>query len=245
MKTKALTVVCLTTLLFSHASFSGWGQASLYKESELNLNTDGLKEFSVDVGAGDIEIKGQASASEIRVEAKVYGKRIDEDDYTLSLSEKGKRAVLEAFFNGESRNGERIDLVVYMPSSLHLMLDDRSGDIWVNSLHAGLEINDRSGDIELRDVKGGVKVEDRSGDLVASQLEGDVTVADRSGDIHLKDLDGDLTIDDSSGDVYVKNATGSVTVDDSSGDIRVNGAASFKLKGDGSGDVVLRNVESR
>lgn len=246
MKKRIISGLCVSTLLFSQVSLSGdWGRAPLNKETELKLDIDGITQFDIEAGAGDIHVEGQKDNQEILVKAKIYGKRIHESDYTLVLNTRRGKARLEAYLNDEARNGERIDLKVFMPASMALNLDDRSGDIWVNGISANVAVNDRSGDIELRDLAGSVSVEDRSGDLIADRIGGDVDIEDRSGDIELKDSGGDITIRDSSGDVYVKDAGGKVTVSDSSGDIRINGAADFELKSDGSGDVSLRNIRDR
>ena len=247
MKTKVLATACVTTLLFSQAAMSGWGKAPLFKETELTLDTSGLSKFVADVGAGDIHIEGQGSSNEIEIEARIYGDDIDESDYRLVLKKRGGKAYLEAHFDHEDKNynnrGVKIDLIVSMPSSLALELNDRSGDISVSSLKSGLMVNDRSGDIELSDIGGDIRIEDRSGDVIGRNLGGNVTVEDRSGDIRLESLGGNVTVDDSSGDVYVREATGKVTVSDSSGDIRVNGAGDFELARDSSGDVKLRNIK--
>jgi hypothetical protein len=249
MKTKVLTTICATALLFSQVALSGWGSASLFKETELTLAPDGLSRFVVDVGAGDIHIEGQKGIDEIQVKARIYGDGIDESDYRLVLKKRGSKAYLEAHSNSDDKAYKnkkvKIDLMVSMPPSLALELDDRSGDITVSSLESGLVVNDRSGDIELNDIRGDIRIEDRSGDVTGRDLGGNVIVDDRSGDIHLESLGGNVTVDDSSGDVYVKEAAGKVTVSDSSGDIRINGAGDFKLARDSSGDVKLRNIRDR
>jgi hypothetical protein len=245
MKKRAIITLGVSLYLISHLSNAlGYGNPPLFKETELKLNVDDFSAFNIDVGAGDIEVKGKPGRDEIIVRAKVYGKRITEDDYTLTLKTKGNKARLVASFNGESKRNEHIDLEVFMPSKMALNLTDRSGDIKVDSIDADLVINDRSGDVQLTDISGSVSIEDRSGDLTISRLGGDLDIEDRSGDIELKDLGGDVTIQDSSGDVYVKDAVGKVTVSDSSGDINVNGAADFKLKSDSSGNVRLRNIRN-
>jgi len=243
---KKLIVVCLivSTAFLSQGLFAdGWGSATLHKEVRLVLDDDAIKQLNIDVGAGDLSVVGKKGQTEITVIASVYGEELNDDDYALSLERDGDKAILIAHFNDNTYNNERIDVEVNMPSSLALLVDDRSGDLSIESVDNGLTLNDRSGDIELNNIAGFIKIEDRSGDLVGKNLRGDVMIDDRSGEIQLKDVVGDVNIDDSSGDIRVKNVSGIVTVEDSSGDINVNGAADFKLENDGSGDVNLKNIK--
>jgi hypothetical protein len=220
-----------------------WGRASLNKYVQLDLAIDEIAQVNIDVGAGDLVIKGKKGQSEIEVIAKVYGDELNDDDYVISLKKQGNKGVLIAQFSGNTYNNERIDLEITMPPSLTLLVNDRSGDIIIESLSNGLTLNDRSGDIELNNIAGLVIIEDRSGDLVGKNIRGNVIINDRSGEIQLIDVEGDVNIDDTSGDIHAKNISGLVTVEDSSGDIIINGATDFVLKNDGSGDVRLINIK--
>jgi hypothetical protein len=244
---KKLIVVCLiisTAFLSQGLLADGWDRAKLHKEVTLALADNEIDQLNIDVGAGDLVVLGKKGQTEITVIAKMYGEDLNNDDYTLYLEREGDKAVLIAHFKNSSYNNERIDVEVIMPSSLALLVDDRSGDLTIESVDNGLTLNDRSGDIELNDIAGLIRIEDRSGDVEGKNLRGDVLINDRSGEIYLNDVFGNVNIDDSSGDIRVKNVSGLVTVEDSSGDININGAGDFKLKNDGSGDVNLRNIGS-
>jgi hypothetical protein len=243
---KKSIIVCLAlciTFLSKGLFADGWGTANLSKNVQLALAADSIVQLSIDAGAGDLEITGVAGQSEIIVVAKVLGEKLNDDDYVLTLKKEGDKALLIAQFNNNTYNSERIDLEVSMPSSLALVVDDKSGDISIESVSNGLTLNDRSGDIELSNIAGLMRIEDRSGDVTGEDLRGDVIINDRSGEIRLKNVVGDVNIDDSSGDIRATNISGVVTVEDSSGDINVNGADDFKLISDGSGDVSLRNIK--
>ena len=245
MKKSIIVCLVLSITFLSQGLFAnGWSTAKLSKNLQLALADDSIVQLNIDAGAGDLEITGIEGLSKISVAAKVFGEKLSDDDYVLTLEKENGKAVLIAQFNDNTYNSEKIDLEVTMPSSLALLVDDRSGDISIESVSNGLTLNDRSGDIDLRNIAGLVKIEDRSGDVAGEDLRGDVIINDRSGDIHLKDVVGDVNIDDSSGDIRATNISGIVTVEDSSGDININGAADFKLKNDGSGDVYLRNIKS-
>lgn len=243
---KKSIIVCLIVGIgfLSQGLFAdGWQSAKLNKEVRLVLANESIVQLNVNVGAGDLSIMGKEGLSEIAATAKVFGDELSDDDYILSLEKEGDTAVLIAQFKNHTYNNARIDLEILMPPSLALLVDDRSGDITIESIRNGVTMNDRSGDIELTDITGQIKIEDRSGDLKGKDLRGDVFINDRSGGIQIKDVAGDVNIDDSSGDIHAKNVLGVVTVADSSGDININGAADFKLKSDSSGDVSLKNIK--
>lgn len=244
---KKLIIVCLVlsiTFLSQGLFANGWSSANFSKNLQLAVVGDSIVQLNIDAGAGDLEITGTAVHSEISVIAKVFGKELNDDDYVLSFEKEGDKAVLIAQFKDNTYSSAKIDLEVTMPSSLALLVDDKSGDISIESVSNGLTLNDRSGDIKLSNIAGLVKIVDRSGDIVGEGLRGDVSINDRSGEIYLRDVVGDINIDDSSGDIRATNVSGVVTVEDSSGDINIDGAADFILKDDSSGDVSLRNIKN-
>jgi DUF4097 and DUF4098 domain-containing protein YvlB len=244
MKKSTIVSLVLFTTFFSQGLFAyDWGSDEFSKTVQLALDNDSLDQLNIDAGAGDLKITGKPSQSEITVIAKVFGEKLSDDDYVLSLEKAADKALLIAQFNDNTYNNERIDLEISMPSYLALLVDDRSGDISIESVSNGLTLNDRSGDIELSHIAGLVRIEDRSGDVVGKDLRGDVIINDRSGEIYLKDVVGDVNIDDSSGDIHATNISGVVTVEDGSGDININGAADFRLINAGSGDVSLQNIK--
>jgi DUF4097 and DUF4098 domain-containing protein YvlB len=240
-----------------------WDNENLLMEKELSLNADTLQAVLVDAGAGDMKIVGDTTTDTIKVSASVFGKELDEDEYQLSLEQKGGQAVLYAHVTQEHDNNERIDLKIRLPANLKLEVKDRSGDIQIESMQGGVLIDDRSGDIDLSNIHGGLEIDDRSGDISVITMAGDITINDSSGDINLITVEGDtkiqdksgdirvnalsgnLDIEDSSGDIRVKTVSGVVTVEDSSGNVDVDGAEDFVLVADGSGDVELNNIRSR
>ena len=240
-----------------------WDNNNLLIEKELSLQADTLQAILVDSGAGDMKIIGDTTTDTIVVSASVFGKELDEDEYQLSLEQKGGRAVLYAHVTQENYNNERIDLKISLPASLKLEVKDRSGDIQIESMQGGVLIDDGSGDIDLSNINGGLEIDDRSGDISVITMVGDITINDSSGDINLITVEGDtkihdksgdirvntlsgnLDIEDLSGDIRVKTVSGVVTVEDSSGDVDVDGAEDFVLIAAGSGEVDLDNIRSR
>lgn len=262
-KFAALGLVGISLTIVSNMLYAdSWSSASLLEEKVLSLPVSSLEGMLVDAGTGSLLITGSDKADTIQVSARIYGEDLEADDYSLSLESKEGLAILYAHITRDRYKSERIDLKVTLPARLKLEVNDRSGDLEIESMFAGVSINDRSGDIELSNIQGGLQIDDRSGDIFLNSLSGGLTINDRSGNISLKEIDGDtkiidrsgdirvknlegnLDIEDSSGDVRVKNVSGVVSVDDTSGNIKVDGAADFVLVDDGSGDVELDNIRA-
>ena len=183
---KKSTIVCLVLLvtLLSQEIFADvWTSDKFSKTLHLALADDSIAQFYID--AGDLKITGKAGQLEITVIAKVFGEKLNEDEYVLSLQKDGDKARLIAQFNDNIYNNQRIDLEISMPPTLALLVDDRSGDILIESISNGLTLNDRSGGIDLKGVVGDVNINDSSGDIHAKNISGVVIVADSSGDISI------------------------------------------------------------
>ncbi len=185
---KKSTIVCLVLLvtLLSQEIFADvWTSDKFSKTLHLALADDSIAQLYIDAGAGDLKITGKAGQLEITVIAKVFGEKLNEDEYVLSLQKDGDKARLIAQFNDNIYNNQRIDLEISMPPTLALLVDDRSGDILIESISNGLTLNDRSGGIDLKGVVGDVNINDSSGDIHAKNISGVVIVADSSGDISI------------------------------------------------------------
>lgn len=251
----------LLTPLLTLSLLSAGSLAAQHRE--LIVDTDQLKAFTVEAGAGELHIKGEEGRTEILVNASIetdFGSSLDEDDYELTLERDGDTARLVGRINEDYRGEARIHLEVLMPKRLRLDVNDGSGELRVEDISADVNITDGSGSTDVRTVAGNLRVKDGSGDLRIVTVAGDVhiddgsgdltllTVAgsahiiDGSGDLEVNTVSGNLTIDDGSGSIEVSTVTGLVEVTDGSGDIRVDDVGDFDLRSDGSGGVELTNL---
>ena len=212
---------------------------------ELSIDTDQLKAFTLEAGAGSLEIRGEEGRSQILVKATIrtdYGESLDADDYQLTLEPKGDRAVLFAKINENFRGDAQIDLDVLMPKGLTLDVTDGSGELRVENIAADVSIEDGSGETEVRHLSGNLRVRDGSGDLHIHTVAGKVDIVDGSGGLEVSAVGDNLSIDDGSGSIEVTHVTGLVEISDGSGDIRVDDVGDFYLRSDGSGSVELTNL---
>lgn len=213
-----------SVMLLCACSFS---EPTLQETRELELTVSPGTELFIEAGAGPLKIEGDDGEA-IRVEAGIY-QRSANDDYQLSLeTDSEDRARLVA--NTASSmvgSSDYIDLVVRIPRSMQVMIEDGSGSIRISGI---------DGDLEL---------EDGSGSITISTVGGSVAIEDGSGSITMEDIGGDVRIDDGSGSITITRAGGTVSVSDGSGSITVTDAEDFELREDGSGSVTLEGIRSR
>ncbi|MBE0458132.1 DUF4097 family beta strand repeat protein [Pseudoalteromonas prydzensis] len=168
-----------------------------------------LQRLDIESEAGSVRVIGSSTATEITVDATIYTVKSD-DPYILTLEQKSGKAVLTAKNNQSSGmqiyqgNSPSIDLVVTVPSSFSLDIEDGSGDIDINGVQGDIDIDDGSGSITINNAAGNLKIEDGSGDINLVDITGSVDIDDNSGSISAKQLGSYLTIEDDSGDALAK-----------------------------------------
>lgn len=217
-----------------------------HEHKQLTLNAKDLRSLVANTGAGDLTIIADANRSDISVEAEVYYHNLA--DVQLKLEQRGNNAYLQADMDGPNITigfGESpyIDLVVHVPASLMLELDDGSGDVQVQGFSSNIRIHDGSGDLAVDGAADAV-ISDGSGDLVVRRITGALTLDDGSGELTISDVKGAVSVDDGSGDLSITNA-GDVTINDGSGDISVSLAASLTVPNSGSGDISYQQIRGK
>ena len=202
--------------------------ADYEEERELTLPTRGIDTMDIDAGAGSLEVIGLDGADQITVNARILidddeddAKRRIESDMTLTLEQDSDVArLVAAFDSGVFGWGDspRINLVVTVPSTMHLRVDDGSGSIEVSDVHGDIRIDDGSGSVVMTDVGGEIVIEDGSGSLTIQSAGGDVSINDGSGSITVQGAAGSVTVDDGSGSIDVSDVEEDlIIVDDGSG----------------------------
>ena len=231
--TKPQTVIGL--FLCTMASIA-W--ADYEEERELTLPTRGIDTVDIDVGAGSLEVVGIEGADQISVLARIVidddeedARRRIESDMTLTLEQDSDIARLVAAFDSGVFgwvDSPRINLVVEVPSTMHLRIDDGSGSV------------------EISNVRGDIRVDDGSGSLAMTDVGGEIVIDDGSGSITVRSAGGNVSISDGSGSITVRGAAGSVTVDDGSGSIDVSDVEEdLIIVDDGSGGLDFSNIGGR
>lgn len=252
----------LLSIVLAGALCSSAAMADYKEVRTLTLKKALVDSFTIDVGAGDLEITSQKGIDEITVVAKIvvggysdsYGKRFVESNVKLDLTTQGSTGHLVSDIDNDSSGWfsrlvsggghAYVDLEIIVPEGVSLKINDSSGDVLLQNLVQNVSLDDSSGDVTIKNHVGSLKVDDSSGDLHIVSVRGSVRIDDSSGDTTVREVTGDVWIDDGSGDIRFEEIDGSVDVsDDGSGDIRISRVSGNVHLGDtGSGDVHLASV---
>lgn len=179
-----------------------------------SLDRDGHVE--VDAFSGSIEVAGEDQQS-VEVEARIEGDdaefvdatalRFDGSDRQLSIEvdyddvEDSQQFL--GLFNIGDVDRPAVHLVITMPRTAALAIDDFSSDIEVEGLQGGVTLETFSSVVTLRDVKGPLDLETFSGEVEGEGLRSSVRLETFSGDVRLRmaALTGDSHFETFSGDV--------------------------------------------
>ena len=232
---KALQLLLAVSLALSGCTVSWADNCRVTAERTGQHPIAGAKRIAIAARAGDLEIQGQKSASQVSARGTACAsdqKLLDLIRIELRLDGEVLRVnalMPDIDADDAPRNAAAsLDLRLEVPDHLPIELMDSSGDTEIDSV-AALEVTDSSGDVTVEDVHGDVEVEaDGSGSLAFDRIDRNVMIGhDGSGDIRISNVKGDARIDsDGSGNVNVRNVAGS-----------------FTLGGKGSGEVQVAEVK--
>lgn len=195
--------------------------------------------------AGSLRIDGSPGLFEVKARGTACASSQDRlDDVELIARRSGREILIEARI---PENRAFMDIVIEMPDSLAIDVNDSSGDLEVRNVRA-LELEDGSGDIVVETVIGDLTIKDGSGGIQVSKVGGNVRIEDGSNDILVSDVFGDVIIEeDGSGNIVVFDVQGSFIVrEDGSGDIEASDIfGDFAVEHDGSGSIEHENIGGR
>ncbi len=214
------------------------------REATIDVSAAGI--VRVEARQGSLCIEGRAGATDIRATGEACASSASLLEQVQIVADRvGDEVRVRAIVPKVGWWGEsaKLDLVVEVPETLPLVVEDSSGDIEITKV-ASAEVDDSSGDLSIRDVAAGVRVHDSSGAIDIRNVQGLVQVDDSSGDIDISHA-GSVQIDrDSSGPIDVEDVRGDVLVKhDSSGSIEVRRVGGdFTVERDGSGGIDYADV---
>ncbi|MBQ4852178.1 hypothetical protein [Pseudoalteromonas sp. MMG012] len=268
MMIKILTPICAALVLSGCIVHVGGAaaKADKHETQQLAVSTAGLTSLDANLGAGSLKVIGAPNLSEIKVDADIY--TYDGSGYTFTLDTSGSTAKLIAETSSRSGNvwvvgnqSPRIDLVVYVPETMALDINDGSGDIHIQGITSHINIEDNSGGISINgghniniddgsgdiNINGGyaIDIKDGSGSLDISQAQGDIHIVDGSGDMKVHDTVGEIYIKDGSGSLNIKNAQGNISINDGSGDLNVYRAQKNVEIEDDSGSISVAKIAGK
>ncbi|MGB3563189.1 MAG: hypothetical protein WBC09_09035 [Thermoanaerobaculia bacterium] len=207
----------LTVFLFVAATSVAFAADCPYDASrEAVLDVGGAAQLRIEAGAGSLRVEGQKGLTEVRVDGTACASSKDLlQDIQIKTDRKGDTLVVVADIpDGSDWRNEHahLDLVIAVPSSLALKVEDGSGSANFSNVGA-LQLKDGSGEVDIRNAGGSVEITDGSGELDIAGVEGDLWITDGSGELDIRKITGDLEIDqDGSGGIDVSHVTGDLMV---------------------------------
>lgn len=244
--TKALPIATSLLLMSGCVVHISTGSANIEQQQQRTLSATQLQQLDIEAEAGSLNVVGSNTATEITVDATIFTAKAD-DPYILTLEQKGDKAVLVAKNESASGmvvyqgNSPSIDLVVTVPNSFNLDIEDGSGDIDINGVLGNMDIDDGSGSINIAQGHD-LEIDDGSGDIYLQNITGNIEISDGSGSITAKNVAGMMDIEDGSGDLNLTDITGSVEIDDNSGSINAERLGNYLTIEDGSGDIYAEHI---
>lgn len=235
-------------------------QAEYREVHNLSIDAASLSQFVVDVGAGDLEISGDANATAVTVVATIIVEGVSDsraqefvkNHVKVELFRKGEKGQLNSIIGSRNTSwlsrmlsgsmSVRADLVVVVPHNIALDIDDGSGHMLLERLSQSVKIDDDSGDIKIKHIAGALSIKDDSGHIDARSIQGPLNIDDDSGDVILEDVNGDVYIEDDSGHITIDQLTGALEIDDDSGDIEIDNAVGALTISDDSGHIDIRHL---
>ena len=246
----ALTGLFIVTAVFIPRPVSALEEYTSPRNAEVPVA--GARSIRILAAAGILKVEGRQGIDQVRVRGTAKANRKNRlDGIKLIAERRGDEIYIKADMPDES-DGWRddwdqmaLDLVIEVPSSLPLDVDDGSGEAEFNNTGA-LELEDGSGEIWVRGGRGDVRITDGSGNITIEGVQGSVRVSDGSGNVRARDVTGNFVVEeDGSGDIDVTSVGGTLRVEnDGSGNIDVDRiAGDFVVDHDGSGTIRYETVK--
>ena len=217
-------------------------------------SASGARVARIEARAGSLRITCRAGLTEIQASGTARASaRALLDQIRLTVERRGDVAhvivdtpELRGGWGGDDEHAS-LDLVVEVPKTLALDVEDRSGELEIRGV-GPVDLVDNSGEVTIEDVGGRLRVRDGSGELRIRDVRGDVTLEDGSGGIHLRKIGGSVTVDpDGSGEFEAEEVTGSIRIDrKGSGSVDVaHVGGDFIVSRKGIGSIDHRDVKGR
>jgi hypothetical protein len=251
---RVATLTVLSVLVIAPAA-EAQGRVEVTAPRSARASAAGARLARIEARAGTLRIEGRPGLTEIHARGTARASsRALLDQVRLTAERRGDVAYvivdipeLRGSDWDDDDEHASLDLVVEVPKTLALDVEDRSGELEIRGV-GQLDLVDHSGDATVEDVGGRLRVHDGSGELRIRDVRGDVTLEDGSGGIHLRTIRGSVTVDrDGSGEFEAEDVTGSVRIaSKGSGSVDVaHVGGDFVVDRKGTGSIEHRDVRGR
>lgn len=243
---KLISVAMMATVLSGCVIHVGHAKEAKIQMSEsLSIDQSNITTLIIDNGAGEINVLGSETTSNISVDADI--RTDNEDNVIFTLKQNGTTAYLTGTFESTMGNwsgsSPSMDLDISLPEHIALVIDDGSGNTYVKNMKSNVSIDDGSGSIEVTNIKGNVEIDDGSGSIAIDNVIGSVAIDDGSGNINVDQITGIVNVEDGSGNISVTNTDDTVIVDDGSGNIHIRNTKGLNVLNSGSGNLEINEIK--
>ena len=221
------------------------------KSYPMNVPAAGVESVVFDVQEGDFVLRGDPTATEVRMNVSIdraWIFKLGELDILkklITVSGQGTRELkittdIPRSLSNWGRARYPIDFEVVVPAGVKLRLHDTSGKIELMGMQGDVEISDGSGTLSAWDLGSSLRIRKQSGDIRVADVRGATVINSHSGQIHLARLAA-LTIEDSDGNLDISDVA-SARIHNRGGNLNVQRVQGDLEIDDDSGEIVVADV---
>ena len=222
-------LLCLPLLVVGCVNPLSRSGASWASNSQVQMPAAGVKSLKIRCGNGSVKVQGAPGERNITALARIRStaKTLAEAEriareLTLELQSRGTEnpslVIIEPRIEG--RQDYWVDLLIQLPASVRVSIEELTGDCEVKGLNSGFSMRNLHGTIDISQVLGGVEVESAGSSCIIKSVGGLISVIDKEGDLSISEVSGEVKVTDSGGKLVIYNITGNVIVSDNAPDIR-------------------------
>lgn len=224
--------------------------------------------LAIDVGRGDISVKGRAGNDlTVRAQKKIWGMSRASADHAMqqaqvNVENSGGLYQIRPLFGPNWRDRARVDLALEAPSSASVAASTNHGDIHFADVGGSAQAHTGDGDVDVSGAGADVNVNLNHGDARIAGARGNVRIAGHGGDVSVSDVSGSVSVNGPiDGSIHARNVAQGVrlalpwsvitigrldgTLDTDLGDLSISGASGPTKIATHNTDIDLKNISGR
>jgi hypothetical protein len=143
-------------------------------------------------------------------------------------SDSGFRRLMNLVFEGNTEGfSMATELRLQVPSNQSLIIENKYGDVTLESVNGALEVGNTSGEIDIARCQGTLRLQNNYAATTITDFQGSISVSNNSGAVTLTNVTGDASVESSYKSVRFAQIGGALTIDAPSSEVSGNG-----VKGD-------------
>jgi Putative adhesin/Domain of unknown function (DUF5668) len=180
------------------SDWEDWAGGTAYNYSDelsKEFPAGGTLRINDEHGTVNINVADDSHTIKVSVRKKIRADRQEEaDGYNNktkpNLAVNDKIVTLNANAQGVGDKSIVVDMDVFVPRSVELVITGRRGDVTINGIAGNASINHQHGDVTVSDHTGNVTIDMESSSARISHVKGDVTIQGHGNEVAVEDIDG-------------------------------------------------------